>query len=275
MTVIDFHVHLAEYENMSESAIDFGVQAYASREEYLAYCRLYRNPYNFIGLMDKNGVDYAVILAEYSPLTTGTATNEKVAEFCRGNPRLIPFCSLNPSLHQDLDQMLHDLCLNYGFKGLKLYPTYNFFYPNEESMYPVYAEAEKLGIPVLFHTGSSIFRNSRIKYGNPLFLDDVAVDFPDLKIIMAHGGRGPWYEEAMTMVRLHPNVFIDVAGLPPARLIDLFPALDRFADKFVFGSDWPAVNVQKNIEMIKTLGISIAAKEKILGGNARDLLAIG
>jgi predicted TIM-barrel fold metal-dependent hydrolase len=224
--------------------------------------------------MDKYGVDYAVILAEYSPLTTGIATNEKVAEFCRGNDRLIPFCSVNPSIHSNMGQMLEDLCLNQGFKGLKLYPTYNYFYPNDDSMYPVYAAAQRLAIPVLFHTGSSIFINSRIKYGNPIFLDDVAIDFPGLKIIMAHGGRGPWYDEAMTMARLHPNVYIDVAGLPPARLTKLFPDLGRFAHKFVFGSDWPAVDVQKNISTVRSLNISLAAKEKILGGNAGELLEI-
>jgi uncharacterized protein len=274
MTVIDFHVHLSEYEDLSESAIEFGLRAYASREVYLTYCRLYHNPYNFIGLMDKNGVDYAVILAEYSPLTTGIAANEKVAEFCRGNPRLIPFCSLNPAIHNNLDQMLADLCLTQGFQGLKLYPTYNYYYPNDNQLYPMYQVAERLGIPVLFHTGSSIFINSRIKYGNPIFLDDVAVDFPDLNIIMAHGGRGPWYDEAMTMVRLHENVYIDVAGLPPAKLTGLFPDLGRFAGKFIFGTDWPAVDVKKNITAIRDLNIPLLAKDKILGENAKELLGL-
>jgi predicted TIM-barrel fold metal-dependent hydrolase len=87
--------------------------------------------------------------------------------------------------------------------------------------YLLYAVAEKLGIPILFHTGSSIFKNSRIKYGNPILYDDVAIDFPELKIVMAHGGRGPWYEEAALMVRL----------------LTYFPDLERFADKFIFGTD--------------------------------------
>ncbi|NMC27115.1 MAG: amidohydrolase [Syntrophomonadaceae bacterium] len=273
--VIDFHVHLAAYENLSASTFEFGASAYPSPEDYTAYCRKYSDPRSFIELMDENGVDYTVVLAEYAPLTTGIASNEKVEAFCRANPRLIPFCSFNPFLHDNMGKKLEDLCLNHGFKGLKLYPTYNHFYPNDNFMYPVYSVAEKLGIPVLFHTGSSIFANSRIKYGDPILLDDVAVDFPNLKLIMAHGGRGPWYDEAMTMIRLHKNVYIDVTGLPPFKLTEFYPDIGRFAHKFIFGTDWPAVDVRKNIQMIRDLPISGQAIARILGGNARQLLGLG
>jgi len=272
--VIDFHVHLAEYEDLSASTFEFGAAAYPSPADYIEHCRQYRDPANFITLLDANGVDYAVVVAEYAPLTTGTASNEKVEAFCRDNPRLIPFCSLNPGFHDQMDKRLEDLCLNHGFQGLKLYPTYNYFYPNDNCLYPLYGAAQRLGIPVLFHTGSSVFTNARIKYGNPLCFDDVAVDFPDLKIVMAHGGRGPWYEEAMTMVRLHRNVYIDVTGLPPRKLTQYFPDLGRFAAKFIFGSDWPTVDVRKNIEAVCSLDIPADAIDKILGGNARHLLGL-
>jgi hypothetical protein len=141
-------------------------------------------------------------------------------------------------------------------------------------MYPLYAVAERLGIPVHFHTGSSIFANCRLKYGNPIYFDDVAVDFPNMKIIMAHGGRGPWYNEAFTLVRLHKNVYIDVAGLPPQKLLEFFPDMGRFAHKFIFGTDWPAVDVKKNADIIRSLKISQEAISKILGENARQLLGL-
>ncbi len=224
--------------------------------------------------MDQKGVDYSVVLAEIAPLTTGVVTNETVKVFCQGNPRLIPFCTLNPYLHPDMGKMLEDLYLNQGFRGLKLYPTYNYFYPNDNLLYPLYSVAERLGIPVLFHTGSSIFTNSRIKYGNPIFFDDVAIDFPNMKIIMAHGGRGPWYNEASTMVRLHKNVYIDVAGLPPEKLLAFFPDMARFAHKFIFGTDWPSSDAKKNIEIISNLDVSQEAIAKILGENARQLLEL-
>ena len=273
-TVIDFHVHLSEYETFCASAFAWFAQAFPSAEEYRVFCQTYKHPENFLSLMDENGVDYSVILAEVAPLTTGIATNEMVAAFCAGNPRLIPFCTFNPYSDANMAAVLPELVKDFGFKGVKLYPTYNHFYPNDPVLYPLYSVAEKLAVPILFHTGSSIFKNSRIKYGNPILYDDVAVDFPDLKIVMAHGGRGPWYEEAFCMVRLHENVYIDVTGLPPAKLLAYFPDMERFADKFIFGTDWPNVDVKKNIAAIHALPIAASAAEKILGDNARRLLQL-
>ncbi|MDR3591440.1 MAG: amidohydrolase family protein [Negativicutes bacterium] len=272
--VIDFHVHLTEYEAFCESAYKWFIQAFPSPEDYRRLCEKYRDSGKFIELMDENGVDYSVILAEVAPLTTGIATNEAVKAFCQGQSRLIPFCTFNPYVDSGMGRKLEDLCVSHGFKGLKLYPTYNHFYPNDSALYPLYSVAEKYSIPVLFHTGSSIFKNSRIKYGNPISLDDVAVDFPELKIVMAHGGRGHWYPEAFTMVRLHENVYIDVAGLPPQKLLEFFPDMERYADKFIFGTDWPSVDVRKNIEKLSQLPISREAIEKILGMNAKKVLRI-
>ncbi len=274
-TVIDVHVHLSEYETFGKDAFDFFSSAFPSKEEYVAFCKKHSDPHAFLQLMDYNGVDYSVILAEISPLSTGICTNEAVEDFCRVSPRLIPFCTINPYLHPKMGEMLEDLVLNRGFKGLKLVPSYNYYYPNDNFMYPLYAVAERLGIPVLFHTGTSIYYGTRLKYANPIFFDDVAVDFPNMKIIMAHGGRGPWYNEAVSMVRLHKNIYIDVSGLPPKRLLEYFPDMGRFAHKFMFGTDWPSVDVKKNIESIGNLNISKEAISKILGENARQLLGLG
>ena len=273
-TVIDFHVHLPEYELFCQSAYDWFAQAFPSPNAYREFCQTYKSAENFLGLMDENGVDYSVVLAEVAPLTTGIATNEMIEDFCGNHSRLIPFCTFNPYLHPDMGKQLFDLIGKHGFKGIKLYPTYNYFYPNDPALYPVYAAAEQLSIPILFHTGSSIFKNSRIKYGNPIFYDDIAVDFPQLKIVMAHGGRGPWYDEALCMIRLHDNIYIDVAGLPPNKLLTYFPDMERFAHKFIFGSDWPSVNVKKNILSLSQLPMEQAAIDKILGGNAKRVLGM-
>lgn len=273
-TVIDFHVHLAEYEVYTESAYAWFTQAFASPDAYRDFSRQYQQVDHFLALMDENGVDYSVVLAEVAPLTTGIATNEMVADFCGGNPRLIPFCTFNPFTDFNMGEQLSKLVTQQGFKGVKLYPTYNYFYPNDSALYPLYAVAEKLEIPILFHTGSSVFKNSRIKYGNPIFYDDVAVDFPNLKIVMAHGGRGPWYDEAFVMARLHPNVYIDVTGLPPQKLLTYFPDLGRLAHKFIFGTDWPSVDVKKNIELVRQLPITAQAIDQILGENAKRILGL-
>jgi len=273
-TVIDCHVHLAKYKTFGEDAFNFFASAFSSKEEYVEFCNIHSDPHAFLQLMEQNGVDYSVILAEISPLSTGVATNEMVETFCQASPRLIPFCTINPYLYPNMGKMLEDLYLNHGFKGLKLLPSYNYFYPNDNFIYPLYAVAEKLGIPVVFHTGSSIFSGVRIKYANPIFLDDVAVDFPGMKIVMAHGGRGPWYDEAVTVARLHQNVYIEVSGLPPKKLMEYFPSMERFAHKFIFGTDWPSVDVKRNIEIIRNLNLSQKAISQILGENAKKLLGL-
>ena len=131
-------------------------------------------------------------------------------------------------------------------------------------------------MPVMMHTGSSIFRGARLKYGDPLCLDDVCVDFPDLTVIMAHSGRGFWYDRAFFLSRLHRNLYMEISGLPPQRLLEYFPELERNADKIIFGSDWPGMpHVGRNIELIRKLPLREDTIDKILGGNAARILGLG
>lgn len=272
--VVDFHMHLSKYEFFQKSAYAWFAQKYPSEADYDKFSEINSNPANFTKLLSENSVDIGVVLAEVAPLTTGVASNQMVEDFCKDSPKLIPFCTLNPYCDPDLAGTIENLHCVHGFKGVKLYPTYNYFYPNERMLYPLYATAQRLNIPILFHTGSSIFKNSRIKYGNPILFDDVAVDFPDLKIVMAHGGRGAWYDEAMIMARLHENIYIEVSGLPPHKLLEFFPDMDRFSHKFIFGSDWPSVSISANIESIFKLDLSLESKTRILGSNAKKILKI-
>ena len=111
---------------------------------------------------------------------------------------------------------------------------------------------------------------------DPLFMDDVAVDFPDLTLLMVHSGRGFWYDRAYFLAKLHANMYMEIAGLPPQKLLDYFPELERVADKVVFGSDWPGMpHIKRNVEIIRGLPLSEETKEKILGGNAARILGIG
>jgi predicted TIM-barrel fold metal-dependent hydrolase len=139
----------------------------------------------------------------------------------------------------------------------------------------MYARAQELGVPILVHTGSSVFRGARIKYGDPLLLDDVAIDFPDLRLLMAHSGRPFWYEQAFWMARRHANVYLEVSGLPAQNLLTYFPRLEELADKVVYGSDWPGnPYLRRNIDSILRLPLREETKAKILGGNAARLLAL-
>jgi predicted TIM-barrel fold metal-dependent hydrolase len=129
---------------------------------------------------------------------------------------------------------------------------------------------------VLLHIGSSVIPGTRIKYCDPIHLDDVAVDFPGLAVVMAHGGRGLWYDHCAFLASHFANVYIDVTGLPPRDLPRHFRDLERLADKLIFGSDWPAMpkSVAHNVEALGELGLSAAALEKILYRNAARLLGL-
>ena len=162
-----------------------------------------------------------------------------------------------------------------GFRGLKLYPTYQHFFPNQREIYPLYEKAVELDIPVMFHTGSSIYRNSKLKYGDPLHLDEVASDFPELKIIMAHSGRGFWYERAFFLSRLHKNLYMEISGLPPHKLLQYFPELEKNADKVIFGSDWPAIKrIRENIDSLSSLPLKKTTIANMLYKNAEKVLCL-
>jgi predicted TIM-barrel fold metal-dependent hydrolase len=270
--IIDFHIHIGLpqlwHPWVNEHFEKTNPDLYRNFEAIM-------NPQGFELYLKKQGVDYAVLLAENSPITTGVVSNEFVAEFCERKDMFIPFASVDPKTEKEPEKILRELVENLGFKGLKLYPTYQQYHPNDRLVYPLYEEAQNQKIPVLIHTGSSVFKGSRLKFGNPLSLDDVAVDFPDLKIIMAHSGRGLWYKEAFFLSRLHKNVYMEVSGLPPKKLLIYFPDLEENADKIIFGSDWPGIaNIKDNIEAVNLLPIAESAKEKILGENAKYILGL-
>jgi predicted TIM-barrel fold metal-dependent hydrolase len=271
--VIDFHIHPPAGKDYKPWVLEWMKGAIG--EDPRAYIQRLESPERFAAFLHESGVDYGVLLAEQSPVTTGVLTNDAVAAFCRGRDDLIAFGSVNPALVADpgaeAERCLRDL----GCRGLKLYPTYQSFYANDRRVYPVYAVAEHYNAPVLVHTGSSVFKGSRLKYGEPLLLDDVAVDFPRLTIVMAHSGRGFWYDQAFFLARLHENVYMEVAGLPPRNLLKYFPELERNADKVIFGSDWPGMpNIAANIAAIRSLPLREETKEKILGGNAARILGL-
>jgi len=231
-------------------------------------------------------IDWAVGLAEVSPITTGWADNDYVGKFCleanslpdpMGGPRgrLLPFASINPFVVNDLDAELVRLVNEFDFRGIKIYPVYHHHYVNDSRMYPLYSRAQELCLPMLIHTGSSVFKGARIKYGDPLHLDDVAIDFPNLNILMAHSGRPFWYEQAFWMARRHENVYMEISGLPAKKLLDYFPRLEMIASKVVYGSDWPGnPDLRRNVQAIQQLLISEESKQAILYGNAARILKL-
>lgn len=271
--IIDFHVHIfakGEYQPWARELVEQSLgQDFASIVDQMFTPEAMRN------LLQAHGIQYAVGIGEQNPMTCGTCDNDFVAQFCHDSGVLIPFASVNPFVVPEPAKEVERAVRELGCRGLKLYPTYQYYYPNDPLMYPVYAKAEKLGIPVMIHTGTSTFRGTKTKYGDPLWIDDIAVDFPDLKIVQAHSGRGFWYDRAFFLTRLHKNVYMEISGLPPNNLLSYFPEFERNADKIIFGSDWPALrDIKGNIAGIRALPLKERTKDKILGENAAKILGL-
>lgn len=272
--IIDFHIHITTADEYTDWFLKW-LRAYAGEDALADLRQILSSPQALLEYLDEQGIDYAVALAETNPLITGTCPNDQVAEFCSVSERLIPFADINPFVTADLVSELQRCVSDLGCRGLKLYPTYQHFYVNDRRLYPLYAEAQRLGVPIMVHTGSSVFRGARLKYGDPLFLDDVVVDFPELTIIMAHSGRGFWYDTAFFLAKLHANLYMEISGLPPRKLPTYFPNLERNADKIIFGSDWPALtDIKGNISAVRRLPLREDTKAKILGGTAARVLGL-
>jgi len=272
MEIFDFHTHYVSREMLNPTWLRFlesvNPDYYARMDDFA------NDPGLSSAYLKSRGVKYAVVLAECAPAASGHVPTEAVIEHCSAQDMLIPFASLNPNFHTDLPIKLECYVKDFGVKGLKMLPSYQFFYPNEARLYPLYAKAQELRIPVVFHIGSSIFKGTRLKFCDPIHLDDIAVDFPKLNIIMAHSGRGFWYDKCFFLSRLHKNVYMDITGLPPQNLLTYFPELDRNDEKVIFGSDWPTIpkDIKENIEAIKSLPLSDRTIEAMLYKNAHKIL---
>jgi predicted TIM-barrel fold metal-dependent hydrolase len=138
----------------------------------------------------------------------------------------------------------------------------------------VYRIAEERGVPVMIHTGTSVFPGARNAYADPMPADDVGVDFPKLRVILAHAGRPLYGETAHFLIRRHPNFLLDLSGIPPKRLFHYVPRLADIADRCLWGSDWPSPGVadlRQNVEEFLALDLGEAARRAVLFDNAARL----
>ena len=252
-----------------------GRRDYDEVEKYAA------NPAEFLKFMDSAEIERAGLINYVSPDVIGFTAdvNDWIAKYCSADPkRLLPFGSVHPKYIEDAAAEVERL-KKLGIRGLKVHPSHQLFAPNEYRnglgpLRAMYERAQSLRLPVMIHTGTSIFPGARNVYAQPILADDVAVDFPDLVVILAHGGRPLWMNEAFFLVRRHPNMYMDISGIPPQKLMESFPRIEEIADKVLFGTDWPGPgvpNVRGNIEKFRALPISPQAQQKILYDNAARL----
>lgn len=278
---IDVHVHIPPWQMLRPDILPLWQKG---KENFEQIREITEDPRKLVALLDREGVEKAFLINYVSPDVIGFTdeVNDFIARYCRADPqRLIPVGSIHPRFTDNAEAEMDRLVGELGLRLLKIHPPHQLVYPNEyreglKSLETIYSKAQEYGIAVIIHTGTSIFPRARIKYGDPIYLDDVAVDFPQLKIIMAHGGRPLWMETAMFLLRRHENIYLDISGLPPKRLLHYFPRLESIADKAMFGSDWPGPLVRSigaNLRGVLDLPISDEAKMKIIRGTASKLLS--
>lgn len=168
-----------------------------------------------------------------------------------------------------------------GIIGIKLHPVHKGFKPNAyreeegglKSLLFVYEFAEDHDLPIMFHTGTSIGVGSRNKYADPIYIDDIAKDFPKLKILLAHAGRPLWYETAFYLVKSLNNVYLEISSIPPKNLLKLLPRINEISKKVIYGSDFPAFKGQDLADYAFQV-YSILKDEKIMRDNAKRILKI-
>lgn len=247
----------------------------ANYEQIAEFCR---SPKAFLKYLDSCGVDRAVLINYVAPEVIGftNGVNQFVADYvAEDRKRLISCGSLHPRHTTDIEKDVEQL-LRLKIRMIKIHPPHQLLYPNDylngvRELEVIYRAAEANGVPVMFHTGTSVFPGARNKYGDPMYVDDVAVDFPKLKILLAHGGRPLWMDTAFFLIRRHPNVYLDISGIPPRTLLKNFPRLEEIAGKTLFGTDWPGPgvpDVKQNLDEFRTLSLSEEAKEKVLSSTA-------
>jgi len=221
--------------------------------------------------------DKVIVFGMYAPFTKIVVPNDYIAEYVKRDlNRLIGFMSIDPNdsdcIHE-LERCKNDL----GLKGIKLAPIYQDFHPlDRELAYPIYKKAQDLKLPILFHMGTTYTQNSRLKYTQPILIDEVSHDFPDLKIVIAHLGH-PWEKDTIVLIRKQPNVFADISALyyRPWQFYNSLRLATEYQvmDKLLLGTDFPVTTVGDTINGLNKI-CSLAEKAGLPPIDKDDIASI-
>lgn len=275
MLITDAHIHVQPFHMMPSPIAATFWQGKPNRAELEGFAA---DPRALLARMDADGIARVGLINYVSPDLMGFTheANPWMVRYASADPsRLIAFGSVNPRFTSDVDAETRRI-IDMGVRALKIHPPHQLFRANayqdrHPSLAALYRVAEEAGIPVTIHTGTSVFPGARSRFGDPMDVDDVAIDFPKLTILLAHGGRPLWMEAAFFLVRRHPNVYLELSGIPPAKLLEYFPRLEELAHKAVWGTDWPSPGVRSmraNVDAFMALPLSDETKRTILHGNS-------
>ena len=264
---IDFHTHPLLVREMIARHPEL---ARAAREVYFIGNN-FQPLESFLLELDLAGLEKAVVL----PMDATTArletvyTNEQIAELCTLSPRLIGFASVDP--HQpDAPDRLEAAVRGMGLHGLKLAPALQGFFPDDRLAYPVYERARALNIPILFHAGMSWEPGSRLQYGHPMRFENVAADFPGLRIVLAHLAW-PWVVDAVALALKYPNLYLDTSALyfdnprdflryAMCHQVPLTVFERSLRHQLLFGSNYPRVEIKNMARAVRASGPSYSTK---------------
>ncbi|GAB3562067.1 4-hydroxyphenyl-beta-ketoacyl-CoA hydrolase [Amycolatopsis endophytica] len=227
----------------------------------------------------------AVVFTVDTEMATGhrPVSNEEIADAAAQFPdTLIPFGSIDPARGLSGVRAARRLVEDHGVRGFKFHPSIQAFEPNDRRVYPLYEEFQSLGVPALFHTGQTGIgaglpggRGIKLRYSDPMLVDDVAADFPDLTIILAHPSV-PWADSSISIATHKANVYVDLSGWSPKYFP---PQLVRAANtllkhKVLFGSDFPLITPQRWLRDFDTLDIRDEVRPLIMKENAIRALGL-
>jgi predicted TIM-barrel fold metal-dependent hydrolase len=280
LVAIDVHTHAWK------SALQLDDKLTASQEamgRYFRYQPQHQTVPEMAEMYRKLRMAFVVFTVDGEKGASRGVTNEEVAELAHQHGDVaIPFASINPHRGAEGVRAARRLITEYKVKGFKFHPPVQEFFPNDRLAYPLYEVIAEAKLPALFHTGQTGVGAGtrggggiRLKYSNPLHLDDVAADFPDMPIVLAHPSF-PWQEEALSVATHKPQVYIDLSGWSPKYFP---PILIQYAntllkDKILFGSDYPVISPEKWMEEFAKLPIKPEVRPLIMKENAARLLRL-
>jgi hypothetical protein len=280
LVAIDIHTHAWK----SALAVDDApTESQEAMGRYFRYAPQHQTVPEMAEYYRKLKMAFVVFTVDGEKGASRKITNEEIAELAHKHSDVaIPFASINPHRGKEGVQAARRLISEYDVKGFKFHPQVQDFDPGDRMAYPLYEVIAEAKLPALFHSGQTGVGAGtpggggiRLKYGNPMLIDDVAVDFPDMPIILAHPSF-PWQEEALSIATHKPQVYIDLSGWSPKYFP---PILVRYAntllkDKILFGSDHPVFSPERWVKEFEQLDIKPEVRPLIMKENAAKLLGL-
>lgn len=263
--IIDVHTHLNNYH----------VEKVVSIEESLDMME---------ETMAANSVDYALVLTSYL-VNEHRPSIKQVIDVTRDRKHLDVVAGISYLNYKEKDlREISDYLKDGLVKGLKLYPGYEPFYPHDNRLQVVYDLAIEYNVPVMFHSGDTYTPKGKVRFSHPLHIDDVAVDNPELKIVICHVGN-PWIKDCMEVVYKNANVYADISGLVLGDFSDHFEQYMKnelqemilYAGEpkyLLYGTDWPISSMRSYLAFMKQLDLTDDKKELIMWKNAARLFNI-